>query len=136
MKEIISLFFPTYRAITSLLKDPIFCRHEMKYWDMKWIVDEDVDKEKTKVFYSPHGYSFLRADYRRFNGKVWENIFCECQKCGVQKKKSMMVGKFGKWENFNFTPTSSGVIDVEIYEVGKETKKQKRDRLINEILSK
>ena len=39
MKEIISLFFPAYRAIASLLKDPIFCRHEMKYWDMKWIVD-------------------------------------------------------------------------------------------------
>jgi hypothetical protein len=48
----------------------------------------------------------------------------------------MMAGKWGKWENFGFVPTSSGVIDVEIYDAGKETKKQKRDRLINEILSK
>ena len=118
MKEIISLFFPAYRAIVSLLKDPIFCRHEMKYWDMKWIVDEDIDKDY----------------HRRFNGKILKSAFCECQKCGVQKKKSMMVGKFGKWENFKFTPTSIGVIEVEIYDVGKETKRQKRDRLISEIL--
>jgi hypothetical protein len=48
----------------------------------------------------------------------------------------MMVGKYGKWENFKFTPTSNGVIEVEIYSYGSETKRQKRDRLINEILSK
>ena len=117
MKEIISLFFPAYRAIVSLLKDPIFCRHEMKYWDMKWIVD-----------YEPGFF------HRRFDGKVWENIFCECQKCGAQKKKSMMAGKFGKWENYRFTPTSSSVIEVEVAPYDKETKRQKRDRLISEIL--
>ena len=117
LKNILNLFLP-YIIIVSLFKDPIFCRHEMKYWDMKWIVDEDVDKDY----------------HRRFNGKVFKSAFCECQKCGVQKKKSMMVGKFGKWENFKFTPTSIGVIEVEIYDVGKETKRQKRDRLISEIL--
>lgn len=117
MKEILKHLLP-YSLIESLIGNPIFCRHRMKFFDMKWIVDEDFDK----------GY------HRRFDGKVWENIFCECQKCGVQKKKSMMAGKFGKWENFKFTPTSNGVIEVEIYDVGKETKRQKRDRLISEIL--
>ncbi len=119
MKEILKHLLP-YSLIESLIGNPIFCRHRMKFFDMKWIVDEDADKDY----------------HRRFNGKVFKSAFCECQKCGVQKRKSMMVGKFGKWENFKFTPTSSGVIDVEIYEVGKETKKQKRDRLINEILLK
>jgi hypothetical protein len=48
----------------------------------------------------------------------------------------MMVGKYGKWENSKFTPTSNGIIEVEIFSSGSETKRQKRDRLINEILSK
>jgi hypothetical protein len=90
----------------------------MKFFDMKWIVDEDVDKDY----------------HRRFNGKIFKSTFCECQKCGVQKKKSMMAGKFGKWENYRFTPTSSSVIEVEVAPYDKETKRQKRDRLISEIL--
>jgi hypothetical protein len=118
MKEFINLFF-SYRIIGSLLKDPIFCRHRMKYWDMKWFVDSDHSD----------------PNYRRFNGKVWKNTFCECQKCGVQKRKSMKVGDWGKWKNHSFTPTSNGIIEVEIYPYGPETKRQKRDRLINEILS-
>ena len=118
MKEILKHLLP-YLLIEAIIGNPIFCRHRMKFFDMKWIVDDELN------FY-----------HRRFNGKVFKSAFCECQKCGVQKRKSMMAGKWGKWENFKFTPTSSGVIDVEIYEVGKETKRQKRDRLINEILLK
>ena len=118
MKNILNLFFP-YRLIGSLFKDPFFCRHRMKYFDMKWSVDDSAG-----------------LYHRRFDGKVWKKTFCECQKCGVQKRKSMMVGKYGKWENHRFTPTSDGVIEVEIFSYGTETKRQKRDRLINEILSK
>ena len=118
MKEFLKISFH-YNLIGSLFKDPFFCRHRMKYFDMKWIVDDELD------FY-----------HRRFDGKVFKSILCECQKCGVQKRKSMMVGKYGKWENFRFTPTSNGVIEVEIFSYGSETKRQKRDRLINEILSK
>jgi hypothetical protein len=91
----------------------------MRYFDMKWSVDDSAG-----------------SYHRRFDGKIWKGIFCECQKCGVQKKKSMKVGKWGKWENYRFTPTSNGIIEVEIYTYGTETKRQKRDRLINEILSK
>ena len=46
-----------------------------------------------------------------------------------------MPGKFGKWENYRFKPTSNGVIEVEIVPYDKETKRKKRDRLIAEILS-
>jgi hypothetical protein len=119
MKDFLNILFP-YRLIGSLFKDPFFCRHRMKYFDMKFIVDDDADFYLTQ----------------RFNGKVFKGTLCQCQKCGVQKKKSMMVGKYGKWENHSFTPTSNGVIEVEIYQYGSETKRQKRDRLINEILSK
>jgi hypothetical protein len=93
----------------------------MKYWDMEWLVDTDNHSD---------------PNYRRFNGKVWKNTFCECQKCGVQKRKSMKVGEWGKWKNHSFTPTSNGIIEVEIFSSGSETKRQKRNRLINEILSK
>jgi len=119
MKEFLKILFH-YNLIGYLFKDPFFCRHRMRYFDMKFIVDDDSD--------------FYLA--QRFNGKVFKGTLCECQKCGVQKKKSMMVGKYGKWENHCFTPTSNGVIEVEIYQYGSETKRQKRDRLINEILSK
>jgi hypothetical protein len=118
MKDFLNILFP-YRLIGSLFKDPFFCRHRMKYFDMKWSVDDSAG-----------------LYHRRFDGKVWKKTFCECQKCGVQKRKSMMVGKYGKWENHRFTPTSDGVIEVEIFSYGTETKRQKRDRLINEILSK
>lgn len=118
MKDFLNILFP-YRLIGSLFKDPFFCRHRMKYFDMKWSVDDSAG-----------------SYHRRFDGKIWKGIFCECQKCGVQKKKSMMVGKYGKWENSKFTPTLNGIIEVEIFLSGSETKRQKRDRLINEILSK
>ena len=118
MKDILNLFFP-YRLIGSLIKDPIFCRHKMKYWDMKWNVDDSAG-----------------SYHRKFDGKIWKGIFCECQKCGVQKKKSIKVGQWGKWENHRFTPTSNGIIEVEIYTYGTETKRQKINKLINEILLK
>lgn len=120
MKNILNLFFP-YTAIVSLLKDPIFCRHKMKYFDMVWFVDDEC---------------YSDSNFNKFNGKVWKDTFCECQKCGVQKKKSMKVGQCGKWKNYRFTPTSNGIIEVEIAPYGRETKRQKRDRLINKILSK
>ena len=95
----------------------LFCRHQMRSWDMKWFVED----EKSDF-------------YHRFNGKIWQNIFCECQKCGVKYKKSLLVGKFGKWERSNFTPTSKSYIEVEIIESGKESKRQKRDRILRDLL--
>jgi hypothetical protein len=95
----------------------LFCRHQMRGWDMKWFVEDE-----TSYFYD------------RFNGKVWKDVFCQCQKCGVKYKKSLLVGKFGKWERSNFTPTNNSYIEVEIIESGKESKRQKRDRILRDLL--
>lgn len=99
----------------------LLCRHEMIYFDMVWIVDTD-DKSD--------------PNYKRFNGKVWKDSFCECQKCGAQKRKSRKVGEWGKWLNCEFKPNKDLEVEVEILPYRGETKKQKRDRLINEILKK
>ena len=96
---------------------PLVCSHEMKYFDMVWFVDTD-DKSD--------------PNYKRFNGKVWKDSFCECQKCGVQKRKSMKVGEWGKWINCEFKLNQDLQIDDEILPYG-ETKQQKRDRILNEL---
>ena len=114
MKEFLKTLFPIFY---SLIKSPIFCRHNMKYYDMKWYVDDE--------------NNFL---YKKFNGRVVKNVLCHCQKCDVKYKKSLSVGDYGKWKRFDFNPTNNSYIEVELHEVGKETKSQKRDRLINEIL--
>ena len=89
----------------------------MKFWDMMLFVED--------------GKSHL---YDRFNGVIWKDIFCECQKCGVKYKKYLLVGKFGNWERSNFTPTNKSYIKVEIIESGKESKQQKRDRILRDLL--
>ena len=75
-------------------------------------------------------------DLKRFEGKVWKETFCECQKCGAQKRKSMKVGEFGKWVNCAFETNEDGFVEIEINKYGSETKRQKRDRLIYDILKK
>ena len=101
-----------------LLFKPLVCRHKMIYFDMVWFVDTD---DKSDV------------NYKRFNGKVWKNSFCECHKCGVQKRKSMKVGEWGKWLNCEFKPNKYGIVEVEILQYGGETRQQKRDRILKEL---
>ena len=119
--KIFHIIFPFITIFENLIVSlrPYFCKHQMRYWDMKWFVDSDHSD----------------PNYRRFNGKVWKNTFCECQKCGVQNRKSMKVGEWGKWKNHIFTPTSNGIIEVEIYPYGSETKRQKRHKLLSELLN-
>lgn len=93
---------------------PLLCRHDMIYFDMKWIVEDE--------------------DLKRFDEKVWKDTFCECQKCGVQKRKSMKVGEWGKWINCKFETNENSYVEIEINKYGSETKRQKRDRLIDDIL--
>ena len=98
--------------------NPLVCRHKMLYFDMVWFVDTD-DKSD--------------PNYKRFNGKVWKNSFCECQKCGVQKRKSMKVGEWGKWINCEFKLNQDLKVEVEILQYGAETKQQKRDKKLTEL---
>lgn len=119
INKIFNIIIPIdrYKEIFLDLK-PLFCRHEMKFWDMKWFVDTDDHSD---------------PNYRRFNGKIWKNTFCECKKCGVQKRKSMKVGEWGKWINCDFKLNKDLEVEVEILPYGGETKQQKRDRILNEL---
>ena len=92
----------------------LLCGHEMVYFDMTWVVDDE--------------------NIKGFDGKVWKETFCECQKCGVQKRKSMKLGEWGKWVNCTFETNEDGLVEVEVYKYGSETRKQKIDGLINEFL--
>ena len=104
---IINIIIPIDRFKEYILDfKPLVCRHKMLYFDMVWFVDTD-DKSD--------------PNYKRFNGKVWKKSFCECQKCGVQKRKSMKVGEWGKWLNCEFKPNKDLEVEVEILPYRGET---------------
>lgn len=91
----------------------------MRYWDMKWYMSNPN---------SPH--------YDSFNGKIWKDAFCQCQKCGSKYRMNMMPKKWGEWKKSDFTPTKNTFIEVEIFEFGHaETKRERRDKIINQILN-
>ena len=120
IKEILFILLPInfiYDLICRIR--PLFCRHQMKYFQMKWVVNTDDHSD---------------PNYKRFNGKVWKDAFCECGKCSIQKRMIMKVGEFGKWENEKIAPSKNGIIEIEIVPFGGETKSQRRERLIGEIL--
>ena len=72
--------------------------------------------------------------YERFDGKVWPDSFCQCQKCGVKYKKIYLPKRCGEWKKSDFTPTKGNLIEVEIFEFGKMSKSQKRDKILSELL--
>jgi hypothetical protein len=90
----------------------------MRYWDMKWRVED-----KTSHI------------YEKFDGKVWPDSFCQCQKCGVKYKKIYLPKRWGEWKKSDFTPNKTNIIEVEIFEFGKISKSQKRDKLISDLLN-
>ena len=96
----------------------LFCRHDMRFWDMKFYMDNPN---------SPH--------YTELNNKVWNRAFCECQKCGKKYRMSLAFGKFGDWERSDFETTNKSYILVDIYEPGYESIRQKRDKKINDIIN-
>lgn len=108
-----------YSSVKSIIKSPFFCRHRMIFYDMKWVVDPE-----SKRF------------YEMFNGKIWRDSFCECQKCGVKKRMIRLPDRWGEWKNYYFETPKNGYVEVEIFEMGTETKSQRRDRKINNLLSK
>ncbi len=107
-----------YSSVKSIIKSPFLCRHRMIFYDMKWVVDPE------------------SRFYDRCNGKIWKDTFCECQKCGVKKRMIMLPKRWGEWKNSYFETPKNGVVEVEIFEMGTETKRQKRDKTINNLLSK
>jgi len=115
--SVLSILFPV-SVFTNLISElkPYFCKHSMRYWDMKWYVEDE----------SSHFYE-------KFNGKVWPDSFCQCQKCGVKYRKIYLPKKWGEWKRSDFTTSKTKTIEVEIFEFGKESKSQKRERLLNKL---
>jgi hypothetical protein len=119
MKNIIYILFPFIPISKRIIESfkPYFCRHQMRYWDMRWIVEDK----------NSHIYNL--------NGKIWTDSFCECQKCGVKYKKIYLPKRWGKWKKSDFTPNKTNIIEVEVIQYGSESKRQKRDKLINDLLN-
>jgi len=114
MKKILNIIFPIY-IFRVILKSPFFCRHKMIFYDMRWVMDPN-------------------SSLYRHNGKIWKDSFCECQRCGIKKKMIMLPGRWGEWKRSHFETPKNGIVEVEIFEIGRETRSQKRDRIINNLL--
>jgi hypothetical protein len=116
--SLLSILFPV-SVFTSLISElkPYFCKHKMRYWDMKLVVDTDDINDPI---------------YQKFNGMIWNDSFCQCQKCGVKMKRNYLP-KQKMWKKSNFTTNKTNIIEVEVFQFGRETKRQKRDRLLNKL---
>ncbi len=116
--SILSILFPVnifYNLYEQLR--PYFCKHRMRYWDMKIIIDSNYVNDPI---------------YQKFNNVVWTDSFCECQKCGVKFRRNYLP-KQKMWKKSNFTTNKTNIIEVEVFQYGQETKRQKRDRLLNKL---
>ena len=110
------VFVRLYDGLAPLVK-MMFCDHVYQTWDMRL---DASDSEKMK----------------RFHGDTFKNAFRKCVKCDKQAEAlSMIPGQFGWKKTYRELPEDQTVIDVEIFGFGEsETKRQKRDRLIGDIL--
>jgi hypothetical protein len=112
IERLFSNLFYIYNKINTY-----FCQHQMEFWDMKWYIEDSN---------SPL--------YSEYNGKIWKNVFCKCKKCGVKYRTYMTPKKWGKWIESDFTPTKNGYIEV-VYSPNGETKSDRRDRILNDLLN-
>jgi hypothetical protein len=120
MKEYLKIvlnFFLPIRLIKKILENPVFCKHNITYYDMKLVVT-DIDHHL----------------YRKVNGYIFRGHLLHCKKCGIKKKKGTKVGEWGEWKSYDFEIPKSGIVEVEIIPFGSETKRQKRDRILRNLL--
>jgi len=109
------VFVRIYDGLVPLVKI-MFCDHVYQTWDMRFDASES---EKLK----------------RLHGDTFKNAFRKCVKCDKQAEAlSMIPGQFGWKKTYRDLPENQTIIDVEIFGFGEETKRQKRDRLIRDIL--
>jgi hypothetical protein len=110
------VFVRLYDGLVPLVK-MMFCDHVYQTWDMR--IDAS-DSEKLS----------------RFHGEVFKDAFRKCVNCDKQAEKlSMIPGQYGWKKTYQELPDNKKVIDVEVFGFGEETKKMKRDRVINSILN-
>lgn len=107
-------YMSLYESISVLTKQT-FCNHNYRFWKMKMLVYNK------------------KSNLRHLDGREmlkWR----KCNKCGKKQELSMIPGEW-KWKKtYRNLPDNKNVIDVEIRQLGEETKSEKRDRLINQIL--
>jgi len=109
------VFVRLYEWLVPLVKI-MFCDHVYQTWDMRLDASES-DKLK------------------RLHGHVFRNAFRKCVKCEKQAEAlSMMPGEYGWKKTYKELPDNKTIIDVEVFAFDEETKKMKRDRVINSIL--
>ena len=109
------VFVRIYDGLVPLVKIMI-CDHVYQTWDMRFDASES---EKLK----------------RFHGDTFKDAFRKCVKCDKQAEAlSMIPGQFGWKKTYRDLPKNQTIIDVEVFGFGEETKREKRDRLIRDIL--
>ncbi len=116
LKEI-PLVLVNYSLFKSLYYDiiRIFCRHNWIYWDIK-LINEFHDG---------------------INGSIFRNNCRECQKCGRKERHKMVVGDFNWKQTYMDFPSHGKMIECEVRLLNQpETKSERRDRIIKEIVKK
>ena len=109
------VFVRIYDGLVPLVKI-MLCDHVYQTWDMRFDASES---EKLK----------------RLHGDTFKNAFRKCVKCDKQAEAlSMIPGQFGWKKTYRDLPEDQTIIDVEVFGFGEETKREKRDRLIRDIL--
>ena len=109
------VFVRIYDGLVPLVKI-MLCDHVYQTWDMRFDASES---EKLK----------------RLHGDTFKNAFRKCVKCDKQAEAlSMIPGQFGWKKTYRNLPEDQTIIDVEVFGFGEETKREKRDRLIRDIL--
>ena len=109
------VFVRIYDGLVPLIKI-MFCDHVYQTGDMRFDASES---EKLK----------------RLHGDTFKNAFRKCVKCDKQAEAlSMIPGQFGWKKTYRDLPKNQTIIDVEVFGFGEETKREKRDRLIRDIL--
>lgn len=109
------VFVRIYDGLVPLVKI-MLCDHVYQTWDMRFDASES---EKLK----------------RFHGDTFKDAFRKCVKCDKQAEAlSMIPGQFGWKKTYRDLPENQTIIDVKVFGFGEETKREKRDRLIRDIL--
>ena len=109
------VFVRLYEGLVPLIK-MMFCDHVYQTWDMR-LDASDSDK------------------LSRLHGEVIKSAFRQCVKCDKGKEElSMTPGQYGWKKTYKELPKNQKVIDVDVIGFGEETKRMKRDRIINNLL--
>lgn len=113
--SIISFSKDSIRNIHHSLKE-LFCNHNWLFWHTRFIVNNP------------------KSHIKHLNGKIQYNQFRQCERCGKKQKwKQKFEGS--KWiRTYRKLDINNRTIDMVLKILGEETKADKRDRLIDQIL--